>query len=64
MMEISVLDCFMTACHKNDVPTTVRNLMSLVNINERSSDGEPAPHKAMIYNNKEVVKLLLACLVL
>jgi len=50
---------FLTACYKNDVPT-VRNLISLVNINERGSDGEPALYKAMRYNNKAVVKMLLA----
>merc|ERR1719370_636291 len=56
---MSDIDSLVSACHRNDVKT-VTVLVTMVNINQRSSEGEPPLYKAMRYNNHEIVKILLA----
>ena len=56
---MSDIDSLVSACYKNDVKT-VRELVTMVDINQRSSEGEPPLYKAMRYNNQEIVKILLA----
>ena len=56
---MSDIDSLVSACYRNDVKT-VTALVTMVNINQRSSEGEPPLYKAMRYNNHEIVKILLA----